>query len=60
MVELICERYLCRYCRYKKCENIHVKKDFENIKTVSKVLLSVDSHSCNKFKEEDSLIDPLS
>ena len=60
MVELICERELCRYCLYDKCENEQIKKEFQDLQLVSKVLLSVSSDSCSKYDEDESLIDPQS
>lgn len=57
MIELICKRGLCRYCLYNKCENEQIKKEFEKVKLVSKVLLSISSDSCSKYDEDKSLID---
>ena len=60
MVKLICQNELCKYCHYEQCENKKVKEEFKNVKTVSKVLLSVSSNSCQEYKEDKSLIDPYS
>ena len=60
MVKLICKRELCRYCLYEQCENKKVKEEFKDVKTVTKVLLSVSSDSCNEYDEDKCLIDPHS
>lgn len=60
MVELICERESCKYCLYDKCENEQIKKEFQNVRLVNKVLISVSSDSCNKYDEDQNLFDPQS
>ncbi len=60
MVKLICERGTCKHCLYNQCENTKVKHDFENVKTVTKVVLSVSSDSCNEYNEDKSLFDSQS
>ena len=60
MVKLICQRGLCRYCLYEQCENQKIKEEFKNVKTVTKVVLSVSSASCKEYVEDTSLIDPQS
>ena len=56
MLELICENGLCRYCLFNFCENEDIKREFEDISTVTKI----EIHSCKRFVEEDGLIDPHS
>ena len=60
MIKLICERSLCKYCLDEQCENSNVKEDFKNIKTVTKVVLSVSQDSCKEYDEDESLRDPQS
>ena len=60
MVKLICKRGLCKYCLNEECENSKVKEEFKNIKTVTKVVLSVSWDSCKEYDEDESLIDPQS
>ena len=60
IVKLICERSLCKYCLNEQCENSNVKEDFKNIKTVTKVVLSVSGDSCKEYEEDESLRDPQS
>lgn len=60
MVKLICRNGLCRYCLYEQCENEKVKEEFKDVKTVTQVILSVSSDSCNEYTEDKSLIDPQS
>ena len=53
MPELICTYELCKYCSNHKCENPKVKKQFENIDIVTKVILSVSLNSCKGCIEEE-------
>ena len=53
MPELICTYELCKFCSYDRCENPKVKKQFENIDIVTKVVLSVSLNSCKARVEEE-------
>ena len=60
MVKLICQRSLCKYCLCEECKNEKVIEEFKDVKTVTKVVLSISSDSCTEFDEDNSLIDSYS
>ena len=49
MPELKCDKHYCEYYFQGFCENKSIKKEFEDISTVSRIKIQ----SCNRFYQDE-------